>query len=72
LTGPYYLFQSASLFKHFKPSEKSDLEFRVEGFNIWNHDSYSSLGTTFGTSTFGSVNGATPGRVLQASGTFKF
>jgi hypothetical protein len=72
LTGPYYVQEDASLFKHFNLGAGRDMEFRAEGYNIWNHCSYTSTGTTLGTATFGSVTASTPGRVLQLGAKLKF
>jgi len=40
LNNPSRLNFDISLFKHFKPTESSDLQFRAEAFNIFNHTEY--------------------------------
>jgi hypothetical protein len=40
LNNPSRLNFDLSLLKHFKPSESSDLEFRAEAFNVFNHTEY--------------------------------
>jgi len=65
LVGPGFTTLDVSLFKNFKIREAAIVEFRAESFNLPNHPSWTSVGTTVGTSTFGSVTGASVGRVLQ-------
>jgi hypothetical protein len=40
LNNPSRLNFDISLIKHFKPTESSDLEFRAEAFNVFNHTEY--------------------------------
>jgi len=65
LIGPGFTSVDVSLFKDFKIRESKALQFRAESFNLPNHPSWTAVGTTVGTSTFGSVTGASVGRVLQ-------
>jgi hypothetical protein len=44
-----------SLFKNFRITEGSKLQFRSEFFNILNHTQFSVPATTFGTATFGKI-----------------
>lgn len=46
-------------------SEKGQLQFRAEFFNVWNHTQFSGLATTFGVSSFGRVVSAAPPREIQ-------
>jgi hypothetical protein len=46
-----------SVFKSFRPVERTTVEFRAEAFNISNSPLFASPGTTFGSSTFGVVTG---------------
>ncbi len=46
-------------------NEASKLEFRAEMFNIFNHANFTSVGTTFGTSTFGVISAAAEPRDVQ-------
>jgi len=45
--------------------EGGRIEFRTEWFNIFNHTQFDSVGTTFGTSTFGRVTTARDARTGQ-------
>jgi hypothetical protein len=64
-----------SAFKNFKLYERSNLQFRVDAFNILNHPNWGNPGTTWGstfgivTSTFAGSNGQSNGgmRELQVS-----
>jgi hypothetical protein len=46
-------------------NEKSRLQLRAEFYNLFNRTQFFAPGTTFGTSTFGVVPGALPGRSIQ-------
>jgi len=72
LTGPGYSELDVSLFKRFQIREKTDLEFRAESFNLPNHPSFTTLGTTVGTSTFGAVTAAANPRIDQFALKFHF
>ena len=61
-----------SLLKNIRFSERANLQFRAESFNIWNHPSFTGINTTVRfdaagkpTQNYGAVNGAGPGRVLE-------
>jgi hypothetical protein len=45
--------------------EKSEIQFRAEFFNVWNHTQFSGLGTTFGTPSFGRATSVSPPREIQ-------
>jgi hypothetical protein len=45
--------------------EKSEIQFRAEFFNAWNHTQFSGLGTTFGTSSFGRLTSVRTPRDIQ-------
>jgi hypothetical protein len=56
-------------------TEKKSLEFRVEGFNVFNHTQFNGPGAVdgnIGSTTFGQVVSAAPPRVLQAAMRFAF
>ncbi len=55
----------ASVQKSFFLTERVKLDFRAELFNVPNHLSYTGIGTTFGSSNFGQVTGATDPRTLE-------
>jgi hypothetical protein len=74
--GPGYNNVDLSLFKNFDIYENLKFQFRIEGFNIFNHPSPanpSAANLTFGTGSFGTittVQGAS--RVLQLAGKINF
>jgi outer membrane receptor protein involved in Fe transport len=51
LTGPGYWNVDASLFKHFRITDSSNLEFRVEVVNLFNHVNLGLPDRTIGTAT---------------------
>jgi hypothetical protein len=67
LNGPGRHNWNMSLFKTFSLSEKrgSRLEFRAEGFNIFNHTQFQNVSTTYTASNFGQVTSAFDARVFQ-------
>jgi hypothetical protein len=67
LTGPGRHNWNLSLFKNFVLSEKrgSRIEFRAEGFNIFNHTQFQNVSTTFTNSNFGEVTTAFNPRNFQ-------
>jgi hypothetical protein len=70
--GPGFSQWDVSLFKNLKLSEKVSSQFRVEAFNAFNHTNYTTLNTTFGSSTFGQVTGARDPRILQLGAKISF
>jgi hypothetical protein len=48
VVGPGFHRLDFSLFKQFKTSESTHLEFRAEFFNLANHPNFSALGLGFG------------------------
>jgi len=63
-----------SLFKNFVFSEArgSQLELRLETFNTFNHTQFNQVSTGFGSSNFGQVTSAFPGRIVQLGGKISF
>ncbi len=53
--GPGFGRWDMSLFKNFKMTERTSLQFRAEAFNIWNHTNYSGVGTGLGGDDFGKI-----------------
>jgi len=54
-----------SLYKIFKPTDQVDVQFRAEGFNVFNHTQYSGLGSLVGTDLFMRATSAHKARVIQ-------
>jgi len=72
--SPGYRTWDFSLFKFFKMSERTELEFRAEFFNLLNHTNFlfansgpqnGNNATILGTSQFGSLTAARPPRQIQ-------
>jgi hypothetical protein len=63
--GPGYSQFDLSLFKNLKFTERVNSQFRLEAFNAFNHTNFTTLNTTFGSSTFGQVTGARDPRIVQ-------
>ncbi len=65
----------ASLFRNFPgilKREGSNLQFRAEFYNIFNHTNFTSFGTTFGSSNFGQATGARDARTIQLGAVLSF
>ncbi len=54
-----------SVYKIFKPTDKVDVQFRTEAFNVFNHTQFSGLNGSVGTDFFMRANGAHKARVIQ-------
>jgi hypothetical protein len=72
LIGPGFEQWDLAVLKNFQITERSNLQFRAESFNVWNHPSFTGINTTvrFGANgrpiqNYGAVNGSGPGRVLE-------
>ena len=65
LTIPHRTQFDMALYKTFKPTERVDVQFRTEAFNIFNHTQFSSLNSSVGTDFFMRANGAHKARVVQ-------
>jgi hypothetical protein len=70
--GPGRLNFDTSLYKTFKIRENTNIEFRAESFNTFNHTEFNSIGSSFGSSTFGQATTTWDPRVLQFGGKFNF
>jgi hypothetical protein len=62
---PFFNNWDAAAQKSFRVTERVHADFRAEFFNFPNHLSYTSLSTTYGSSTFGQVTGATDPRTME-------
>ncbi|MEJ2008556.1 MAG: carboxypeptidase regulatory-like domain-containing protein [Acidobacteriota bacterium] len=65
LTGPGFNNWDFALFKNTRISERFTTQFRAEFFNVFNHTSFSSVGTNVDSSTFGRVLGTHDPRIIQ-------
>ena len=72
VTGPSYSQWDVSILKNFSAGERRYVQIRMEGFNVFNHPWFTAIGTTVGTSTFGAVTAAGPGRVMALGGKLVF
>jgi hypothetical protein len=66
LRGPGVNDWDISAFKNFPLwSERRNLQFRVEGFNIFNHTQFNSPSSSLPSTTIGQILSAKPPRILQ-------
>jgi hypothetical protein len=85
LRNPSRLSFDMAVFKHFPIRESMALEFRLEGFNVFNHTEWNGYGSGYtceganggtclgaGNSNFLQINGAHLARVVQLAGKFIF
>ncbi len=73
LTGPPYRQLDGTVAKEFKLTEKVNMEFRFEAYNLTNSIMWSNPGTTPATATFGLINRqANIGRFCQYTGRINF
>jgi hypothetical protein len=70
--GPGRFNVDTSLYKTFKIHESVNFEFRAESFNTFNHTEFNSIGSSFGSSTFGQPTNTWDPRVLQFGGKLNF
>jgi len=72
IRGPALLTLDTALYKEFHISERVYFEFRAEAFNVLNHTNFTSVTTTFGSSSYGTVTAAADPRILEFAGRFHF
>jgi len=65
LNLPYRTNFDMASYKIFKPTEKLQVQFRAEGFNIFNHTQWNGVNSSVGTNNFLYPSGAHMPRVLQ-------
>ncbi len=68
IRGPGFVNLDMALSKHFKPSERWDLELRMDAFDVFNHANFQNPDTIISDSTFGQISGTnllSPARILQ-------
>jgi hypothetical protein len=76
LRGPRFSNTNLSLNKHFRIRENSELEFRAEAFNVFNHTNFNlptgSIADITAPSTFGVITSDVGPRIMQFSLRFDF
>jgi hypothetical protein len=72
--GPGYFRIDTSLFKNFRFTESTSLQFRAEAFNVLNHTNFDSISTSFipGSTSFGKVTATRDPRIMQLALKFYF
>jgi hypothetical protein len=66
-TGPGLASWDATLERHFRLSEKLNMVFRTDFFNLTNHPNFNRPGLIVGTSQFGEISSANNSRQIQFS-----
>ena len=72
LTGPGLVNFDFSLFRHFQITERVNLEFRTEAFNIFNRPNFNLPDTSIDTPTSGIISSARDPRQIQFALQLKF
>jgi hypothetical protein len=65
ILGPGMQTWDLSLFKNIKFTERLEMQFRAEAFNVFNHTNYSGIDTIVGDSNYGAVVAAHDPRIMQ-------
>lgn len=68
LRGPGNTNLDLAIAKHFRPSERWDVELRMDAFDVFNHPDFQNPDTSISHATFGQISGTNPlnpGRILQ-------
>jgi hypothetical protein len=63
--GPGIHLTDLGVFKNFKVGQRIQAQYRLEMFNAFNHTQFSTVGTTLGVPTFGTVTAANEPRLIQ-------
>lgn len=72
IRGPGQEVFNMALFKQFRFTESSFLEFRAEAFNTFNHTNPTNPNTTLGNANYGKVTSALDPRILEVALRLKF
>ena len=67
LLGPGRWNFDAALWRTFPVTEQVKIDFRFEGFNLFNHPQFGNPNATISGSTVGTITSASPQRILQAA-----
>ncbi len=65
IRGPGENTWNWALYKGFPIGERANVQFRAEFFNIWNHPSFTTVSTGYGSGDFGAVTGALDPRQIE-------
>lgn len=74
MRGPHTTYGDAGIDKNWQVAERYGVQFRWEFFNVFNHPSFGSPGTTLTWGNFGQISGtgSEPPRVMQGALKFSF
>ncbi len=72
VVGPGYQTWDLSAFRNVKLWHETNLQFRAEAFNTFNHTNFVAVSSNFTASTFGQVTSAASARVLQMGAKLNF
>jgi hypothetical protein len=72
ITGPGVVDFDMAFYKNFKITERQNLQFRAEFFNIFNHTNFSAVSSSFGAGNFGQVTSALDPRILEFALRYSF
>ena len=72
IRGPGYQRWDLSMFKNFHMTERTNMQFRFETFNTFNHTNWSSINSALGSAGYGTITGARDPRIAQLALKFKF
>jgi hypothetical protein len=72
LRGPGSVITDMAVSKSFRPGGPTELQVRVEAFNVFNRVNFNNPNSIFGTSSFGRVTSAEPMRRIQVGARLRF
>jgi hypothetical protein len=72
ILGPGYWRADVSIFKQLRFTERYGMQLRFETFNVFNHENFNGIGTTFLSSTYGTVTSSRDPRLIQLGAKFHF
>ena len=72
IEGPGFNRVDAGAFRNFRIVENVVLQARLEGFNIFNHTNFQTVGTSATSGTFGQVTAARDNRIVQIAAKLVF
>mgnify|MGYP001019272697 CR=1 FL=1 len=72
LRGPHFTNADANLTRGFRLTERQKVELRFEFFNVLNHTNFNPPVSRLASSTFGLIQSAAPGRIIQLAAKYSF